>query len=329
MQPNLSIERNFTIDLLKCLAALLITNSHFDSLYVSYSALGTGGAIGDVLFFFCSGFTLFSGQNDAFGSWYKRRIIRIYPSVIMILLFHSAFYGRCITWQDIMLVQWAWFIPCIMIYYLILYFIRNYMPNQIGFVFTFVVLLTIALFLIDIRKGEVPCIYNTVFFKCVFFFLFMLLGAAVGRGRCRFVLLKKMPLLMQFVCLIVSLILFYGIMHMGLSDLSFYDFQLISIIPLLAICLVLYEIFSHKVICSFLQKRFIGYFIRLTSVLALELYFMNVLITTAFNSLFPLNLLIMFAIIYGMAYLLRISSLFFVQTFQEGGYNWKKLIQFV
>ena len=52
-------ERNLSIDMLKFLAVFLITNSHMDKLYGEYSMLATGGAIGDVLFFFCSGYTLF------------------------------------------------------------------------------------------------------------------------------------------------------------------------------------------------------------------------------------------------------------------------------
>ena len=50
-------------------------------LYGKYNALATGGAIGDVLFFFCSGFTLFLGKMGRFDNWYKRRINRIYPTV--------------------------------------------------------------------------------------------------------------------------------------------------------------------------------------------------------------------------------------------------------
>lgn len=50
MQP-----RNVSIDILKCLAAIIITNSHMDILYPCCKALATGGAIGDALFFFCSG----------------------------------------------------------------------------------------------------------------------------------------------------------------------------------------------------------------------------------------------------------------------------------
>lgn len=48
---------NISIDILKFFAALLITNSHMELLYGKYSMLATGGSIGDVLFFFASGFT--------------------------------------------------------------------------------------------------------------------------------------------------------------------------------------------------------------------------------------------------------------------------------
>lgn len=66
-------QRNIGIDILKCFAAIVITNSHMDILYPKFGALATGGAIGDALFFFCSGFTLFLvgwadliiGINDA------------------------------------------------------------------------------------------------------------------------------------------------------------------------------------------------------------------------------------------------------------------------
>lgn len=74
-------ERNISIDLLKFFVALLITNSYMGLLYGDYSALATGGAIGDVLFFFCSGFTLFLGRMGRFDNWYKWRINRIYPTV--------------------------------------------------------------------------------------------------------------------------------------------------------------------------------------------------------------------------------------------------------
>lgn len=75
-------QRNIGIDILKCFAAIVITNSHMDILYPKFGALATGGAIGDALFFFCSGFTLFLGRMGRFDNWYKRRINRIYPTVL-------------------------------------------------------------------------------------------------------------------------------------------------------------------------------------------------------------------------------------------------------
>ena len=46
-------KRDVSIDILKFFAVILITNSHMAHLYVKFSALATGGAIGDVFFFFC------------------------------------------------------------------------------------------------------------------------------------------------------------------------------------------------------------------------------------------------------------------------------------
>lgn len=74
-------QRDISIDILKFFAALIITNSHMGLLYGKFSMLATGGAIGDVLFFFASGFTLFMGRMDRFDNWYKRRVNRIYPTI--------------------------------------------------------------------------------------------------------------------------------------------------------------------------------------------------------------------------------------------------------
>ena len=62
-------QRNIGIDILKCFAAIVITNSHMDILYPKFGALATGGAIGDALFFFCSGFTLFLGTHESYLSY--------------------------------------------------------------------------------------------------------------------------------------------------------------------------------------------------------------------------------------------------------------------
>jgi peptidoglycan/LPS O-acetylase OafA/YrhL len=57
-------ERDFAIDIMNFLAVLLIINSHADVMYPHLKMLATGGAIGDCLFLFCSGFTLFRGGKN-------------------------------------------------------------------------------------------------------------------------------------------------------------------------------------------------------------------------------------------------------------------------
>lgn len=69
--------KNKAIVVFKFFAALLITYSHMGLLFPKFGGLVTGGAIGDGVFFFCSGFTLFLGRDGGFLNWYKRRVGRI------------------------------------------------------------------------------------------------------------------------------------------------------------------------------------------------------------------------------------------------------------
>ena len=82
MNSNVVNKRDRAIDIVKFFATLLVLNSHMEICYPKYSFLATGGAIGDVLFFFASGFTLFMGEVKSFDNFYKRRINRIYPTVL-------------------------------------------------------------------------------------------------------------------------------------------------------------------------------------------------------------------------------------------------------
>ena len=77
-------KRDIGIDIMKFFAVLLIMNSHADIMYAKYPSLATGGTIGNVMFFFCSGFTLFLKPMTGLGGftdWYKRRLNRILPTL--------------------------------------------------------------------------------------------------------------------------------------------------------------------------------------------------------------------------------------------------------
>jgi peptidoglycan/LPS O-acetylase OafA/YrhL len=66
------------ISIIKILAILLITTSHLDHYYPeNLKILGTGGMLGNVLFFFSTGFLLFNQIKDGFLLWFYKKINRI------------------------------------------------------------------------------------------------------------------------------------------------------------------------------------------------------------------------------------------------------------
>src|SRR5512133_1830771 len=82
------------LTVLRFVAVVLITNSHLDTLY-PIALLGTGGALGNALFFGLSGYGLAIGRSRflPYGSWLMRRAARIYPSVTIVSVVLLAFFG--------------------------------------------------------------------------------------------------------------------------------------------------------------------------------------------------------------------------------------------
>lgn len=168
--------KNKAIVLFKFFAALLITYSHMALLFPKYGGLVTGGAIGDGLFFFCSGFTLFLGRDGGFLNWYKRRVSRIYPSIIMWALLSAVAFGWIWNVTDLITTPRYWFIPCIMIYYAVFYVIRRFLMNHMKVVFvgSLLIITILSFFVLDMNKSVM---YAQVSFMRIYYFMFMLLGA--------------------------------------------------------------------------------------------------------------------------------------------------------
>ena len=147
-------KRDYSIDILKFLAVFLIINSHMDALYTDYKILATGGTLGDTLFLFCSGYTLLlSKQNIRFDNWYKRRINRIYPSVLV-----CALMGALFKWQsdiNILKLGGGEFVIAIMIYYILIYFIKVYAVNKIPLVLLGVLLVSLIISLVSNKNRRV------------------------------------------------------------------------------------------------------------------------------------------------------------------------------
>lgn len=87
-----------------------------------------------------------------------------------------------------------------------------------------------------------------------------------------------------------------------------------------------YKICNSNALKCCYEHKIAGWWIKFIGGLCLEIYLIQEsLFTDKMNSIFPLNLIIMFGIILIGAYLLRCCARIFSQTFKDGEYNWKEI----
>ena len=315
-------KRNVAVDVMKFIAALAITNSHMGDMYVHFSSLATGGAIGDAIFFFCSGFTLFLGEDRRFDNWYKRRIRRIYPAVLMWAIVTAFVLNESYSVRDCITSGGGWFVSCIMVYYIIIYFVRRFFNNRLWLALAISCAIAVLYYYLSGCYTE-GGIYGGGTFRLVFFFSYMLLGAIIGKNH------QGLRIKIPCVVLVAFLALYYALLMIqrrfdvvGASLMN-----LCSLGALAGICLSLYACCNS----SFAQKVYngrLGVVIKFIGGLCLEIYVVqHAIITTSLNSIFPLNLIVIFITILLAAYLLRCLSRMFLQTFQKEDYEWQEVFK--
>lgn len=316
-------EKNLSIELLKFIAVFLVANSHMGLLYGKFNYLATGGAIGDALFFFCSGFTLFLGRCDRFDNWYKRRINRIYPSVFAWALITSIFFDTHLDMKNIWLHGGGWFITCIMIYYVILYLFRKYFFDRkiIPFAISTTIILVWYIFFL-----ENPHIYSSGnYFSWALYFLFMLIGAYIGSGKIK---LKQLKAKTCILLCIMLLFIYYGFLALC-DSISTINLRLLSVIPLAGFIIFLYSLGETKPLRNIMRCK-VGKVIQAIASLCLEAYIVQfALFTDKMNNIFPANILIMMILILIIAYITRCLGRIFSQIFNKDDFDWKVIIKLI
>ena len=135
--------RVVSLDFLRFLGPILITNSHFDSIY-PMPIFATGGAIGDAIFFFISGYTLnYSSNLHSFSLWYKTRLTRIFPTVFAVAILHEIFFDINKSLLSTIFSAGGWFVRCILIYYLVFFLIKKLIPNYTKLILSIVFFISV------------------------------------------------------------------------------------------------------------------------------------------------------------------------------------------
>jgi hypothetical protein len=310
--------RVFALDIMKVLAVFMIMNSHMTVCYVDrMKMLASGGGLGDTLFFFCSGFTLFLGKRLRFDNWYKKRIQRIFPTLIAISLLAAGVFGQEEGVLDVFTGRKFWFLNCILCYYALFYPILWYgkhLRALFGCVLVAVVVIWFALF--DFTGKGI--FYGHDDFRRIFYFLFMMQGALMGVNREKFVYRAWHPI--AFVACVSA---WYGVLFFT-SDTNW---QILSMIPLLGVSRYGYLTCSAPWLGRLYQSRYVGRAMYFIAMLCLEIYVIqHYVITDFFNVVFPLNIPLVMGLIIASAYVLRVVSNFIRQTFEKEPYRWKDVV---
>lgn len=315
----------FAIDIVKFLAVFLIINGHSDIMYPKLKILATGGAIGDCLFLFCSGFTLFLGGAKSFANYYKRRISRIYPSIFISVAFkHLLAMNENIRWGE--LIYPRPFIVAIMIYYVFLYFIRKHIQHKVNWILLMVGIVSLVVYISwfphKYETGSKGLYGFNSYYRWIPYFGAMLIGAIVGVKRKEL----KYHAWWDFVKLMICLVLFYGIQFAAKIYRPIAPWQVVTLVPLMGIIVYFYKWCNNDWMKRIYQSKWGNAAIMIVGGLCLESYLIqNSLFSTKMNGIWPLNLLIIVFVILFCSYIVRCVARWFVQTFRTEDYEWKKV----
>lgn len=312
-------QRNYAIDFIKFIAVIFITNSHFVPLYQDVNpSFATFGVHGNALFFFASGFTLSLGnsQQISFLAWYKKRISRIIPTFIVWTILGNMLFGREITWERMLFAHGYWFIQCIMVVYVFMFALLKYGRQYIMHAFLISILFTILT--ICLLDKTAQSIYHEFHWFC--YISSMILGVYCGFNN-------SIKIKMGGVKTIVSFASYFVIMSIGKGKQDgLYYTQLFALVPL---HLFLYYIYawSNSWMNKVVKYKYVYDILFCIATLCLEIYVVQgMVITDKYNNVFPFNLIIVFVLIVGLAYFLRICTAFFLQTLSKEPYNWWKVV---
>lgn len=264
--------------LVLCLAVLLITNSHFDALYPD-PRLGTGGALGNALFFLLSGYGLAISLNsgrasgESFFSYWVRRLARIYPVLWLVSLLVIFIRGE---WVDMALDDWLlkliwpaqyWFLCAIVFYYALFYWVGKFGERRLLFL---IVLLSAAYFLyylliLDLNQFSIEDGY----FKWLVYFQIMLFGAWLSKRQ-------NLPAPARDASLLVLCVLvFYGL-KVWMNIEQYWKLQFLLHLILFPFAFFTFGFLSSKSVVNFIRKIGIYPGALFLSGLTLEIYLVQV-----------------------------------------------------
>lgn len=218
------------------------------------------------------------------------------------------------------------FIIAIMVYYVLLYFVRKYALDKIGWVLVIVSIVSLTVYVLWFPyKYEVSSkgLYGiTTQFRWIPYFGAMLIGAVLGVKRKEL----KYHAWWDFVKLMACVAVFYSIQFAAKMYRPIAPWQIVTLLPLMGITVYFYKCCNCRWMNRIYQSKWGNAVIMIVGGLCLESYLIQgALFTDKMNSIWPLNLFIIVFVILFCSYVVRCLARWFVQTFRTEDYEWKKV----
>lgn len=304
----------FFITVLRALAACIITNSHYTGVYPT-DLIANGGLLGDVIFFAVSGFCLVN-VKESFPKWYAKRIVRIFPAVLIIsviyvsLGFHQIELTPVGIFKAFIFPTNYHFVGSIILLYIPFYFVmkvqkfRNNLPLIAMSVLS--VYLLIYMLLYDKSYYHIDNVREPII-RFLFFFA-MLLGAYFRDNLEKF---RNKKSLISWALLPVLFVSYFASKLIFSKVNSITYLQIINQFMLFALLVVVFRCF-----CSLDSKlenlpKWIKAIINFISGITLEIYLVQIGIIDKLNFFaFPFNWFLITVTIIVLAFLLHKISEF-------------------
>ncbi len=302
------------ITILKAIATCFITWFHFKfGAPDFFKFLFIGGAIGNSLFFFASGYLLMFKKEDYIGQWLLKKYLRVIPSVWCgYLLFAICNYFRNSP-NAIHLQRWFyptsfWFINSILLYFLLVYIFSPLIDvqNKKNSSKRWLILLCCGALILNVIWYFAEGVHNDIVadaggFSCWYYFAFFLWGYYVRNYNDSVV-----PSWMGYLNAIVSVVLFFVYKKLAVNFSLFVELQSICIPLLLAYVLFSYRQLSKTIILynspMWLKKFFCFLSEHTLEIYIVQVYFIHWLMP---KIQFPLNILAILILILVLAWFLK------------------------
>ena len=231
---------------------------------------------------------------------------------------------------DVLLNGGGWFVSCIMLYYIVFYFIRKFMFGHLKQLLFVIVIMSMGLYFVW-DKPSLFNIYGDTYYKWIHYFMFMLQGAIIGltvkEGRMTDTKSKReLPILM------ICIVSFFALFSFKSSE-SMNLIQIFTFLPLLGVAYYSYRLCRTKWMLQLLEVPVIGKTIRTIGGLCLEIYICQMFLLkydplmSVVTKSFPFGILLASLAIFVTAYLLHCISNIWIQTFKDGDYDWKSVVK--